>query len=677
MERAPKRPRLSMFADMQPDAELDRARHHNDLLLKKRFEAIFDKYARDFSGVGDVVDLYTGRIVEDNGHLRDIDNEKDAGQPRSLPSKLEQKQPASGRSLLRAMTVAPDRDDSYFSDANADDVIQSIETIAENAALSDDGGDTESLDQRDDTLSGTDAVGQGRRHISDDTPFTSDVDSLFEVVHTDREEDHCDNRESSPDSLFGGGLQRDLTHVDPSDGDDESAPLQDFTEAAIYAEFGPRVGKRVVELIEKRDKAELHIDPAWRIPVQAQPRATLSTRSHSTVSWVESPPPELGAISPSPIKGKSMWDEGTKRQGSRFAPRAEALFLAEDESDDPLHDGFDTDQQSDSDEEADLARCDKALRQGVCPYCLEQYVDRAAALQHLNREIKFCQRGEDRGEHVLDHLEKFTDYIHEQAKKKTPASIRGPRLPVCDFKTMVELHEGAGMTFREIVGAGVLWTLKDDPDLLAFLYFGWRDVEDVMGLDGRPSKEWSKMENRIIGRLLKRRRVGMDSLKGRLPKRSAVEIGNKLADMWLTELHTGSRLLTQEEAEERARDEEEMPPSQQTRGKPRRAQARSISFSDDETDPEYRPEPAECHRPKRKAPRAVVEGPEPGLATSNSGDQGSAKPEQGSEELVVAEVDTTSAQSPAQSVAEKTQCLGDAVACDQSTEPGREDTMSG
>ncbi|RMZ76134.1 hypothetical protein DV738_g5111, partial [Chaetothyriales sp. CBS 135597] len=643
MERAPKRPRLSMFADMQPDAELDQARHQNDLLLKRRFEAIFDKYARDFSGVGDVVDLYTGRIIEDNGHLRDIDNEKDAGQPRSRPSKLEHKQPASGRSLLRAMTVAPDRNDSYFSDDNADDVIQSIETIAENAALSDD-GDNESLDQRDGTLSGTDAVGQDSRDISEhNTPFTSDVDSLFEVVHPGRQDDNCADRESSPDSLFGGGVQRDLGHVDPSDGDDESTPLQDFTEAAIYAEFGPRVGKRVVELIKKRDMAELHIDPAWRIPVQAQPRPTSSsTHSHSTVSCAPSSRPQSRLIDPIPIQGKSMWEEGTKRQGSRFVARAGALCFAEqeDDSDDPLQAGFQSD-QSDSDEEADLARCDKAVRQGVCPYCLEQYVDRAATLQHLNREIKFCQRGEDRGEHMLDHLEKFADYIHEQAKKKMPSSMRSPRLPVCDFKTMVELHEGAGMSFREIIDAGVLWTQKDDPDLLAFLYFGWRDVEDVMGLDGKPSKEWSKRENKVIGQLLKKRRIGMDSLKGKLPKRSAVEIGNKLADMWLTELHIANRLPTQEA-------EAELPPSPRTKPKARRQQARSMGSSEDETDPEYRPEPAERHRPKRKAPRRMVEkNPEPGSPSSVFRDQrlsGSAKAGQSSEERPAAEADGASTQ---------------------------------
>ncbi|RMZ81221.1 hypothetical protein DV737_g2648, partial [Chaetothyriales sp. CBS 132003] len=384
MERPLKRPRLSLFADMQPDAELDRARQKNDLLLKTRFEAIFDKYARDFGGVGDVVDLNTGQIVEDNGHLREMDNEKDAGQPRSRPSKLEQKGPASGRSLLRAMTVAPDRDDSYFSDANADDVIQSIETIAENAALSDD-GDTESPDQED-NLSCTDAIEENSRNLTaHDTPCTSDVDSLFEV------------------------------HGDPGDGDDESTPLQDFTETAIYAKFGPRVGKKVVDLIEKRDMAELHIDPAWRIPVQAQPRHSSSTQ-------------------------------------------------------------------------------------------------------------------------------KFMDYIHEQAKKKTPTGIRGPRLPVCDFKTMVELHEGAGMTFSEIIDADVLWTLKNDPDVLAFLYFGWRDVEDVTGMDGKPSKEWSKKENKTIAQLLKGRKVGMDTFKRKLAKRSAVEIGNKLADMWLTELHTPGQM---------------------------------------------------------------------------------------------------------------------------------------
>ena len=40
--------------------------------LKSRFESIFQKYGKDFSDVADEVDLNTGEIVVDNGHLRSM-----------------------------------------------------------------------------------------------------------------------------------------------------------------------------------------------------------------------------------------------------------------------------------------------------------------------------------------------------------------------------------------------------------------------------------------------------------------------------------------------------------------------------------------------------------------------------------------------------------------------------
>ncbi|KAK4987958.1 hypothetical protein LTR50_004295 [Elasticomyces elasticus] len=61
-------------------ADLQRARGANDLRLKGRFEGIFEKYSKDFAGVGDEIDLVTGAIVVDNGHLARMQHEHDAGE---------------------------------------------------------------------------------------------------------------------------------------------------------------------------------------------------------------------------------------------------------------------------------------------------------------------------------------------------------------------------------------------------------------------------------------------------------------------------------------------------------------------------------------------------------------------------------------------------------------------
>ncbi|KAJ5291004.1 hypothetical protein N7478_000255 [Penicillium angulare] len=95
MERPLKRPRLSLTPDPleQNEAEgkqgeeeileewdLQAARTQNDMRLKSIFEGIFSKYGKDFTDIGDEIDLQTGNIVVDNGHLSGMRKEDDAGE---------------------------------------------------------------------------------------------------------------------------------------------------------------------------------------------------------------------------------------------------------------------------------------------------------------------------------------------------------------------------------------------------------------------------------------------------------------------------------------------------------------------------------------------------------------------------------------------------------------------
>ncbi|KAJ5355015.1 uncharacterized protein N7496_012227 [Penicillium cataractarum] len=86
LDRPTKRPRLSFTPDSPEDAEqvsgewdLQAARAQNDLRLKSIFEGIFAKYGNDFSEVGDEIDLETGEIVVNNGHLQGMHEETDIG----------------------------------------------------------------------------------------------------------------------------------------------------------------------------------------------------------------------------------------------------------------------------------------------------------------------------------------------------------------------------------------------------------------------------------------------------------------------------------------------------------------------------------------------------------------------------------------------------------------------
>lgn len=78
MEPPYKRQRLSPGS--VPDPDLQKRRARNDHRLKSIFELIFDKYGKDFDGVGDEIDLRTGEIVVNNGHVLGMTDEKDVGQ---------------------------------------------------------------------------------------------------------------------------------------------------------------------------------------------------------------------------------------------------------------------------------------------------------------------------------------------------------------------------------------------------------------------------------------------------------------------------------------------------------------------------------------------------------------------------------------------------------------------
>ena len=60
-------------------AELERKRHENDSRLEGTFKDIYEKYSRDFTGVGDEIDLETGLLIVDNGHLSNMMHERDVG----------------------------------------------------------------------------------------------------------------------------------------------------------------------------------------------------------------------------------------------------------------------------------------------------------------------------------------------------------------------------------------------------------------------------------------------------------------------------------------------------------------------------------------------------------------------------------------------------------------------
>lgn len=67
-------------ARRDPGLRLERSRAFAAFKLKSAFERIFDKYEKDFTGVGDEINLRTGEVIIDNGHLESLKDVKFGGE---------------------------------------------------------------------------------------------------------------------------------------------------------------------------------------------------------------------------------------------------------------------------------------------------------------------------------------------------------------------------------------------------------------------------------------------------------------------------------------------------------------------------------------------------------------------------------------------------------------------
>ncbi|KAM7209366.1 hypothetical protein V8F20_000416 [Naviculisporaceae sp. PSN 640] len=63
-----------------PGYQLEKSRAHAANRLKSAWEQIFEKYEKDFTGIGDEIDLETGEVVVDNGHIQSLQYTEIGGQ---------------------------------------------------------------------------------------------------------------------------------------------------------------------------------------------------------------------------------------------------------------------------------------------------------------------------------------------------------------------------------------------------------------------------------------------------------------------------------------------------------------------------------------------------------------------------------------------------------------------
>lgn len=128
VNRPSKKIRLSTSAAYDHIPDIEKVRQKNDLRLKGRFQAIFDKYDRDFSGVGDEIDLVTGEVVVDNGHLSSMRHTHDTGRKtiRKAIDGTAQKNLGDEHDELLPPTAAPKVKSKSFRDVDSNLIANGI-----------------------------------------------------------------------------------------------------------------------------------------------------------------------------------------------------------------------------------------------------------------------------------------------------------------------------------------------------------------------------------------------------------------------------------------------------------------------------------------------------------------------------------------------------------------------
>jgi hypothetical protein len=206
--------------ESDPDATFTAERARLDHKLKSTFESIFEKYGKDFDGIGDEVDLATGKILVNNGHLLQMENERDAGDARG------------SRYLPKGYSVEVDLEED-------DSPTSSME-------------DTESLEVEEEELEG----------LSDDDGAMVEDDMILRGFTQA-------NRLVSPElgSFTDYPPRQQRPAVIPRFQNQSDVP----TQSDILAQFGPQLGPKIVEYISQQEAqqeaAHNHdIESAWHVP---------------------------------------------------------------------------------------------------------------------------------------------------------------------------------------------------------------------------------------------------------------------------------------------------------------------------------------------------------------------------------------------------------------------------
>ena len=207
-----------------PDADLEQRRAQLDYKLKSTFEAIFEKYGKDFDGIGDEIDLETGDWTN-NGHLIEMQDERDPGDNRR------------GREYSTEDTT--ETEEGFSSSVMDGDIEDEIDEDEED----EDSEEAEDASSEDDMME-DDMILRGFAQAT----------QQFMPPEPHTEPSHAHSR-----------LRHDFQR--PKVSCPSIQPKQLPTREEILVQFGPQLGPEIIKYVsEKNVSDEPRIERAWRTP---------------------------------------------------------------------------------------------------------------------------------------------------------------------------------------------------------------------------------------------------------------------------------------------------------------------------------------------------------------------------------------------------------------------------
>ncbi|MCJ1228411.1 hypothetical protein MMC12_005072 [Toensbergia leucococca] len=240
MEPSYKRRRIIGTGD--PEAELDGLRMRNDLRLKTAFESIFDKYSKDFSQVGDEIDMNTGEIVVDNGHVLGMTDENDLG----------------------------DYDDSTETDDDTLSIGDELASLDQNLEEE----DMRAHFEGEEHVLGSPESENSCNSEDDADSLMGEIPSEYPIPNGNLTDKHVISAYQSPlDSSYATNLSsQGLVYQGPFDNRSGMNPLnkdEDYPRRLLNRTYQPNQLNHIYprqEMLEAASINQSHVEPDWRSP---------------------------------------------------------------------------------------------------------------------------------------------------------------------------------------------------------------------------------------------------------------------------------------------------------------------------------------------------------------------------------------------------------------------------